>query len=117
MTKSELISEILSEWAYRVDDGQPNPKNKKHLAELSIVLSEMGLSNIKDELFEGLLYEKSETPQEVDEADKQFTNPILNKSIKLGMVWNGTKYEGRAAGMDFESHGPEFHTSLTGRIR
>ena len=54
MNLSELINEILSEWAYRVDDGQPNPKNKKHLAQLSIVLSEMGLSNIKDELFENI---------------------------------------------------------------
>ena len=72
MTKSELINEILSEWAYRVDDGQPNPNNKKHLAELSIVLSEMGLSEIKDELFENLT-----------EADsKQFSNPVLNKVIK-----------------------------------
>jgi hypothetical protein len=72
MTKSELISEILSEWAYRVDDGQPNPKNKKHLAELSIVLSEMGLSNIKDELFENL----------EEEDSKQFSNPLLNKKLK-----------------------------------
>ena len=72
MNLSELINEILVEWAYRVDDGQPNPKNKKHLAELSIVLSEMGLSHIKAELFEN-----------ITEADsKQFTNPILNKSIK-----------------------------------
>jgi hypothetical protein len=72
MTKSELISEILSEWAYRVDDGQPNPKNKKHLAELSIVLSEMGLSNIKNELFENL----------EEEDSKQFSNPLLNKKLK-----------------------------------
>ena len=71
MTKSELINEILSEWAYRVEDGQPNPNNKMHLAELSIVLSEMGLLEIKDELFENL-----------KEDDKQFSNPILNKSIK-----------------------------------
>ena len=72
MTKSELINEILSEWAYRVDDGQPNPKNKKHLAELSIVLSDMGLSNIKNELFENL----------EEEDSKQFANPLLNKKIK-----------------------------------
>ena len=86
MNLSELINEILSEWAYRVDDGQPNPKNKKHLAQLSIVLSEMGLSNIKDELFEN-----------ITEADKKFTNPILNKEIpykgadgtsKTGIVGN-----------------------------
>ena len=82
MNLSELINEILSEWAYRVDDGQPNPKNEKHLAELSIVLSEMGLSHIKSELFENLLTEKGKTPEKhVVEADKNFTNPILNKKI------------------------------------
>ena len=27
MTVSQLINEILTEWAYRVDDGMPNPKN------------------------------------------------------------------------------------------
>jgi hypothetical protein len=70
MNLSELINEILSEWAYRVDDGQPNPKNEKHLAQLSIVLSELGLSNIKDELFEN-----------ITEADKNFKNAILNKEI------------------------------------
>ena len=71
MNLSELINQILSEWAYRVDNGQPNPNNQKHLAELSIVLSEMGLSDIKNELFENL-----------KEADKQFSNPVLNKVIK-----------------------------------
>jgi len=70
MTKSELINDILSEWAYRVDDGQPNPKNPKHIDELSIVLSEMGLGEIKHDLIES-----------ITEADKQFTNPILNKEI------------------------------------
>ena len=86
MNLSELINEILSEWAYRVDDGQPNPKNEKHLAQLSIVLSEMGLSHIKAELLEN-----------ITEADKKFTNPILNKEIpykgadgtsKTGIVGN-----------------------------
>ena len=83
MNISELINEIISEWAYRVDDGMPDAKNPTHLKELSIVLKEMGLSHIKDTLIENLLNEKGTTPQEVDEADsKQFTNPILNKSIK-----------------------------------
>ena len=71
MTLSELINEILVEWAYRVDDGQPNPNNQKHINELSVVLTEMGLNEIKNELIETLT-----------EADsKQFTNPILNKEI------------------------------------
>jgi hypothetical protein len=82
MNITELINEILSEWAYRVDDGQPNPKNKKHLAELSIVLSEMGLSHIKEELFEN-----------ITEADKNFKNAILNKEIPYKSA-DGTQKKG-----------------------
>ena len=72
MNLSELINEILSEWAYRVDNGQPNPKNAKHLAELSIVLSEMKLSHIKEDLVKGLLGEAEEGG---------FQNPVLNKKV------------------------------------
>ena len=82
MNLSELINEILSEWAYRCDDGMPNPKNPIHLKELSNVLSEMGLSHIKNTLVENLLMEKGKTPQRVKEAEGSFTNPILNKKIK-----------------------------------
>ena len=83
MNLSELINEILSEWAYRCDDGMPNPKNPIHLKELGIVLSEMGLSHIKNDLVENLLMEKGKTPEKnVVEADGNFTNPALNKSIK-----------------------------------
>jgi hypothetical protein len=66
MNLSELINEILSEWAYRVDDGMPNPKNPTHLKELGVVLSEMGLSHIKNTLVENLLMEKGTTPQPVE---------------------------------------------------
>ena len=83
MNLSELINEIISEWAYRCDDGMPNPKNQAHLNELSIVLKEMGLSHIKDALVENLLTEKGKTPDDIEEADtKKFTNPILNKIVK-----------------------------------
>jgi len=33
MNVSQLINEILTEWAYRVDDGMPNPKNPTHIKE------------------------------------------------------------------------------------
>ena len=33
-------------------------------------------------------------------------NVIVNKAIKISMKWNGRYYEGRSAGMDFESNGP-----------
>ena len=83
MNLSELINEILSEWAYRVDDGMPNPKNPTHVNELGLILSEMGLSHIKNTLIENLLNETGTTPQEVDEAEEgSFKNAILNKVIK-----------------------------------
>jgi hypothetical protein len=83
MNISELINEILSEWAYRVDDGMPDVKNPTHLNELGLILSEMGLSHIKNTLIENILNETGTTPQEVDEAEEgSFKNPILNKVIK-----------------------------------
>jgi phage-related protein len=66
-----LINNILEEWAYRVDNGMPNPNNPNHINELSTILTEMGMYEIKDELIRNLT-----------EADEQFTNPILNKKIK-----------------------------------
>jgi len=34
---------------------------------------------------------------------------IINKSIKLTMMWNGQVYEGRMAGVDLISDGPAIH--------
>ena len=56
-----LINNIIQEWAYRVDNGMPNPKNSKHLAELALVLVEMGMGNIKDELILNLMEADDET--------------------------------------------------------
>jgi hypothetical protein len=43
-------------------------------------------------------------------------NVVLNKSVKLGMKWNGKLYEGHAAGMNFTSAGPSIsRTSTTAR--
>lgn len=39
---------------------------------------------------------------------------ILNKAVKIAMKWNGRIYEGRAAGMDFESNGPSISKTQTG---
>lgn len=40
---------------------------------------------------------------------------VLNKSIKLNMVWNGKLYEGKMAGIDFVSDGPKVNKNTTGR--
>ena len=38
---------------------------------------------------------------------------VMNKSVKLLMNWNGRIYEGRMAGMDFESNGPKISKTMT----
>ena len=50
--KNQIIEKILIEWAYRVDNGMPNPKNKEHISILSEVLSDLGLSEIKNEFID-----------------------------------------------------------------
>lgn len=44
-------------------------------------------------------------------------NVIVNKAVKISMKWNGKIYEGRSAGMDFESTGPSISRTQTGNIR
>ena len=46
--------------------------------------------------------------------DKVLLNVIVNKAIKISMKWNGQCYEGRSAGMDFESAGPTVTRTSTG---
>ena len=72
MNLSELINEIVSDWAYRVNDGMPNPKNPMHVKELEIVLNEMGLGHVKSEILQSL--------NEAEEGG--FTNPALNKKVR-----------------------------------
>ena len=42
---SEIIEEILVEWAYRVHDGMPNPKNALHIQQLRESMEELNLPN------------------------------------------------------------------------
>lgn len=83
-----MIEQILEEWSYRVNDGMPNPNNPQHINQLSIVLDELGLSEIKNQLINNLL----------KEDDKQFKNPALNKVIKYKNV-NGQDSEGKVGNL------------------
>lgn len=38
---------------------------------------------------------------------------VLNKSVKLPMTWNGKLYEGKMAGLDFTTAGPEIKKYTT----
>ena len=49
-----------------------------------------------------------------DFEDKKLLNVIVNKAVKINMKWNGRCYEGRSAGMDFESAGPTITRTQTG---
>jgi len=49
-----------------------------------------------------------------DFEDKKMLNVVVNKAVKINMKWNGQCYEGRSAGMDFESQGPTITKSQTG---
>jgi len=40
---------------------------------------------------------------------------VVNKTVKILMSWNGKCYEGRSAGMDFTSDGPQVSKTQTGR--
>ena len=42
---SEIIEDILVEWAYRVHDGMPNPQNALHIQELRESMEELKLPN------------------------------------------------------------------------
>jgi hypothetical protein len=50
-----------------------------------------------------------------DFVEKESLVVIVNKTVKIGMLWNGRCYEGRSAGMDFESDGPAITRTQIGR--
>jgi hypothetical protein len=45
--------------------------------------------------------------------DRDRLTVVLNKSIKLPMIWNGKVYEGKMAGLDFVSDGPTVSKTQT----
>jgi hypothetical protein len=53
---------------------------------------------------------KSIIAEVVNLKDKVKLVVNINNSVNMTMVWNGQVYEGRMAGMDFISEGPEVHT-------
>jgi hypothetical protein len=59
------FNKIIKEWAYRVDDGQPNPNNSAHLYHLSEILIEYKWPfEVIDELLQNL-----NEGVEIDKAD------------------------------------------------
>ena len=58
---SEIIDEILVEWAYRVHDGMPNIKNTTHIQQLRESMEELNLPNkVIYEVINNLINEKKD---------------------------------------------------------
>ncbi len=82
---SEIIEDILVEWAYRVHDGMPNPKNVQHIHELRKSMEEMNLpNNVIYQVIQNLINEEE--------------NPILKKTIKY-KTDDGENKEGTVGGI------------------
>jgi hypothetical protein len=68
MELKQIISDIITEVSYRSKEGVVDFKNPDHISILSEVLDEMGLSVIKNELFQNL-FEAEKNPE-----DEKYTN-------------------------------------------
>ena len=67
---SEIIEEILVEWAYRVHDGMPNPKNAQHIHELRESMEELNLpNNVIYQVIQNLINEEKE--HRLDDKEKE----------------------------------------------
>ena len=77
------FNKIIKEWAYRVDDGQPNPKNSAHLYHLSEILIEY---KWPFEVIEELLKNIENGKDSIDEI--KFLKNIVSK---LKRVWTSLK--------------------------
>ena len=83
---SEIIEDILVEWAYRVHDGMPNPKNPMHIVQLRESMEELNLpNNVIYQVIENLINEQQqEIPfdPKVKSKPKGEKTPLNDKSKK-----------------------------------
>ena len=74
---SEIIEEILVEWAYRVHDGMPNPKNAQHIHELRESMGELNLpNNVIYQVIQNLINEVTDKETKFKARSKE-TNKII----------------------------------------
>ena len=74
---SEIIEDILVEWAHRVHDGMPNPKNPLHIIELRESMEELNFpNNVIYQLIENLINEVTDKETKFKARSKE-TNKII----------------------------------------
>ena len=80
---SEIIEDILIEWAYRVHDGMPNPKNAQHIHKLRESMEELNLPNkVIYEVIQNLINEQDDEDKEVTFKHKGKTRTITMKTAR-----------------------------------
>ena len=76
---SEIIENILVEWAYRVHDGMPNPKNAQHIQQLRESMEELNLPNdIIYQVIHNIINEQDDDEEKVTFKDPRTTKNSLN---------------------------------------
>ena len=80
---SEIIEEILVEWAYRVHDGMPNPKNAQHIHELRESMEELNLpNNVIYQVIQNLINEQGDGEEKVTFKHDGKTRTITMKTAR-----------------------------------
>ena len=80
---SEIIEDILVEWAYRVHDGMPNPKNTLHIIELRESMEELNLpNNVIYQVIQNLINEQDDEDKEVTFKHDGKTRTITMKTAR-----------------------------------
>ena len=111
---SEIIEEILVEWAYRVHDGMPNPKNAQHIQELRESMEELNLPNkVIYEVIQNLINEEKVYYSRSKESNRivQYKNKDnYEKGIEDG---SHEKVDQEKAAKEYEQEGGETETDTT----
>ena len=76
---SKIIEDILVEWAYRVHNGMPNPKNTEHIQQLRESMEELNLpNNVIYQVIQNLINEEDKDRGLDDEELKKAKNKGLS---------------------------------------
>ena len=79
----EFMDDILTDWAYRVHDGMPNPKNSEHLKELHLVLRDYDVpNNIIIEIITNIINEQDDDEEKVTFKHDGETRTITKKTAR-----------------------------------
>ena len=81
--KNLFLDNLIRDWAWRVNDGCPDPKNRTHLGILEDTLRDLKYSEEFISEYMHQLRENEEKP--LDDKEKE-------KAKKLGLVWKGKGY-------------------------